>query len=105
MPTEEEMNQAVECHEQIMAAARARWPDMVEHPHIVNASPGCNSLVAPFLSKSGEEWARKSIKERWTESDDWYAWREERIDLEQVGPYQLGYGPESCILYVGVSPS
>lgn len=78
--TQEVTQEAAAWREAILAAARERWPEMVAYLYIVDALPGKHTLLAPSATHIGDG---------------------ERIELEQVGPYRLGYGPKSHILYVG----
>lgn len=80
----------------MMDAARAHWPDMVEEPRIVAAMPGSTGIeVAIYdggpLSARLVDWL----------SEERPTIRVEHIPLEDVGPYRLGYGPVSGVLYVG----
>jgi hypothetical protein len=88
-------------HLDMMKAARERWPEMVEEPRIVGASPGVDALIVPVLDEPQPVLPLKRLlREKWCQEDA-PTWRQERIDLEQVGPYRLGYGPQSRVLYVG----
>jgi len=64
----------------ILAAARERWPEMVERPYIVPAGQGKHTLIAPGLVDMADG---------------------DHIELEPVGDFMLGYGPKSHVLYVG----
>jgi hypothetical protein len=81
-----EQEHLAEFHEALIAVAREKWPEMVEHPYIVHAASGRRQLQIPI--EGGFEVGY---------------WRWEFIDLEKVGPYQLGYGPKSKVLYIGSS--
>jgi len=89
----------------MIEAARKRWPEMVEQPNIVRARPGRKALVVPVYDKElkwydhdDPDWGRDHFKE-WLGMAPVFS--EERIELEQVGSYRLGYGPRSKVLYVG----
>ena len=98
-PTDTEVREWLDAaaqHDAMMAVARKRWPEMVEEPGIVAASPGSNGLDMALASPLG---LGANLPDRLLEDRPLIKF--EHIALEPVGPYRLGYGPLSGVLYVG----
>ena len=98
----------LEWHAKMMVVAREHWPEMPESPSIVGAFPGIHTVLVPVLSSDckvetlGEnDFLFVHVRDEWISTRQPVLFGQERIELEQVGPYQLGYGPITQTLYVG----
>ena len=111
-PTDTEVREWLDAaaqHDALMAVARERWPEMVEEPKIVDASPGSRSLRIPYLEPEPVQWFEHDDPnwmpmeklERILAGHPTRLFSYENIELEDVGAYRLGYGPRSGVLYVG----
>jgi len=91
---------------EMLESARRQWPEMTGQPYIINAAPGQDVIIVSYPLDSVELLAKPrsqmSIRERW---DEQLEWAQERIELEPVGPFMLGYGSKSNCLYVGAESS
>ena len=86
----------LEWHAKMISVARERWPEMPESPNIVGASSGVLALEMAIYEPRPSMIDRPDLL---AERDP--PFKRERIELEQVGMYQLGYGPITQTLYVG----
>lgn len=93
----------------MLAYARERWPEMAEEPRIVYASPGSTALdqavyepkPIQWFEHDDPAWMPAEKLERILTGKPLESFGFEHIELEPVGPYWLGYGPRSGVLYVG----
>jgi len=93
----------------MLAHARERWPEMTEDPRVVYAPPGVTGLDIPtydpdpvqWFEHDDPAWMPPERLERIMAGHPPKEFGFEHIELEPVGPYRMGYGPRSRVLYVG----
>ena len=96
-PTDTEVREWLDAaaqHDALMAVARKRWPEMVEEPAIRAVQPGVNRVEMMIYEPLAPIDQADVLAER-------PPYKKEIIALEPIGPYRLGYGPLSGVLYVG----
>ena len=94
-PTDTEVREWLDAaarHDAMMDAARERWPEMVEEPAIRAVQPGANRVEVMIYEPIAPVDQADVLAER-------PPYKKERIFLEPIGPYLMGYG--SGVLYVG----